>query len=133
MVAQGARAPTATAFSAVTMATLCALATPPAFHGAVLTSRPGGQLGGRALRLHSGPRLRGGRSESDGDEPVRGPEVPVEVGADITGDGGVLKTILETGWRSPMFSDGDEVRCAEMFRSFNPVPHTTGASIWRHI
>ena len=63
----------------------------------------------------------------------RGPEVPVEVGADITGDGGVLKTILETGWRSPMFSDGDEVRCAEMFRSFNPVPHTTGASIWRHI
>ena len=42
------------------------------------------------------------------------PNKPVEIGADLTENGGVLKTVLETGWKTPRFSIGDEVA---------PLPH----------
>ncbi|KAJ1475166.1 hypothetical protein T484DRAFT_3201845 [Baffinella frigidus] len=62
--------------------------------------------------LGQGLRLRGGSNRFGHDVNMGVPPKPTEIGEDLTENGGVLKTVLETGWRTPRFSIGDEVSVA---------------------
>ena len=78
-------------------------------------------------QLGQGLRLRGGMNTFVNDVNMNMQnKPPVEIGADLTENGGVLKTVLETGWKTPRFSIGDEVALCmhkSMSLEYAPLPH----------